>query len=73
MRPAVLSVQVPERSNSSREKLLSKEGGPGKWGSMGTKEKFDAGNLMAEVIENSAEVLLQRPYYPLSHTPPWTF
>lgn len=48
--------QEPERSSGSREKLLSKEGGLGKWGSMGTREKFDAGELMAEVIENSEEV-----------------
>ncbi len=63
----LLPCQVPERSNSSQEKLLSKEGGPGKWGSMGTREKFDAGNLMAEVIENSAEVLLQLSCASLCH------
>ena len=48
--------QEPEHSSGSREKLLSKESGLGKWGSMGTHEKFDAGELMAEVIEKSEEV-----------------
>lgn len=47
--------QEPERSSGSREKLLTKESGLGKWGSMGTKEKFDVTDLMAEVIENSEE------------------
>ena len=51
-----LPEQEPERSSGSREKLLSKETGLGKWGSMGTREKFDAGELMAEVIEKSEEV-----------------
>ncbi len=51
-----LWLQEPERSSGSQEKLLRKESGLGKWGSMGTKEKFNAADLMAEVIENSEQV-----------------
>ena len=54
---AVLTAKEAEGSSGSREKLLSEKSGLGKWGSMGTKEKFDAGSLIAEVIENSAEVI----------------
>ncbi|CAK0787367.1 hypothetical protein CVIRNUC_010587 [Coccomyxa viridis] len=45
----------PEKSSGSQEKLLRKESGLGKWGSLGTKEKFNAADLMAEVIENSEQ------------------